>query len=134
MNEELYKQYRRLSDSPSTIRAIDCIPYFGSRTLVYGYDLDRTTVHVWLEVPEDPQIGVIRYTEHDGMTIEFREVRPEWPVDMLAPSKRAYPESTDYNFAVLMKDRGAPLSFTTPDYESDAKRKRIYRPFAGPTR
>lgn len=85
------------------------------RTLVYGYDLDRTTVHVYKSGGE---LHALRYDSHGvivgyvhGTTVDL---------EVLKPTKRAYPERTDYEFAAAMARVDSPLTFTTFDHSRAA--------------
>lgn len=87
------------------------------RTLVYGYTLDRDTFHAYVF---DGEIHVVTYQGHydDSPAHVVRHLHgTQVAFDALVPSKRAYPNRTDYGFAVTMRAAGFPLSFTTWDPE-----------------
>lgn len=68
------------------------------RTLLYGYDANRFDWHVYLE---DGLIHRVIYTVN-GLgrpSVISHESAASWPAEELWPGKRAYPESTDYEFA-----------------------------------
>jgi hypothetical protein len=90
-----------------------------ARTLIFGYDLDRTTVHVYYKdgaihclryhpgrAPDDPDIVVVSYSRGESL-----------PAEPLVPTKRAYPARTDFATAMAMKRLGHPLTFT--NYRDD---------------
>lgn len=77
------------------------------RTLMYGYDVDRRTVHVFMLG------GVIYKSVYSYDEGPVPEGKVSWNPAELVPDKRAYPESTDYEFARMMIDRGHALPFTT---------------------
>lgn len=76
-----------------------------ARTLAYGYNTERHTVHVYLALDE---IHVVTYS---GSTLLSHEHGAEMPLRSLRPSKRTYPERTDYLFATLLAAAGQPLTF-----------------------
>lgn len=83
------------------------------RTLVLGYDLDRATVHVYAR---DGEIHFHRYRRagEDFITLEHSH-GVQLPAADLRPTKRAFPERTDWSFAVRMMVLGCPLTFTEFD-------------------
>lgn len=93
-----------------------------SRTLIYGYDCDRNTFHLYLEdevfhaVVYDHKNTLLSHT--GGTTI---------PVSATVPNKRVYPETCDYEFCKLIEPRlDNSIPFTTYNAKRDAT-----RPFFG---
>lgn len=79
----------------------------GDRTLLYGYDCDRNTYHVYLK-DDLVHLAVYKYGDATVSAItEFEQLRD------LVPNKRLYPESCDYEFCKFLKEAGVYLSFTT---------------------
>jgi hypothetical protein len=88
------------------------------RTLLYGYDCDRRTWHVYLK---DGVIHLLVYLATN--TPEGQDSRVYWfaaneyaynlmwPVDWLVPNKRVYPELCDFEFCVLLKAKQTPVSY-----------------------
>lgn len=77
-------------------------------TLLYGYDLDRNTFHVYMERGD-----IVRYVyDFDGREV-FIGHQHVWSGPFLTPSKRAYPEATNAAFARLLLSKGVAISFTT---------------------
>ncbi|MDI6977229.1 hypothetical protein [Serratia sp. Se-RSBMAAmG] len=76
-------------------------------TLVYGYDCDRNTVHVYAKAG---QIHAVTYNR-DGEIVShvFGE---EVYTGTCKPSKRAYRQNTQYFFASLMAKKGYDLAIT----------------------
>lgn len=74
------------------------------RTLLFGYDCDRNTHHVYLR---DGHIHLVRYTGgypgRQANVIEHHSWKKA-PVTLLVPNKRLYPESCDYDFADHVDD------------------------------
>lgn len=80
------------------------------RTLMYGYDMDRNTVHIYLH---EGIMCAIKYT-YDGKILS--EERGEFDeIYHVLPSKRAYPESTDKEFFEILKYRNEEVVYTTFD-------------------
>lgn len=109
MEKQQYEDYqawlRQLSDPVKFIFAIEFLRPF-RRLLMHGYDGARNDMKVWI----DPDLG-LGVQWHNG-DIEWRA---SWPTGDLYPPKRAYPDRTDYRFAVIMAERHEyPISFTTP--------------------
>lgn len=80
------------------------------RTLVYGYDLDRNTHHVYLM---DGEIHSDIYS-FDGNLLNSTvgiEINPY----KCSPNKRAYPARCDFEFCKLLKEHGVQVSYTTFD-------------------
>lgn len=89
------------------------------RTLVYGYNLNRKTFHVYLK---DGVIHRVVYSGGSSATparVDSRKSDVEWDPADLAPTKRAYPERCDFEFATLLKSKGVVLPFTTFNDEFD---------------
>jgi hypothetical protein len=82
------------------------------RTLLFGFNLDRTTFHVYLK---DGQIRRVIYN-HQGV-IDFQS-QETWEAVSLVPDKRAYPERTDGHFARLMLHHGIAVPYTTFDEDA----------------
>lgn len=79
----------------------------GDRTLIWGYDCDRRSFHVYLK---DDLVHLVTYTGDDReltAQTEFAEM------GFLAPNKRLYPEACDYEFCEFLKSQGVHMSFTT---------------------
>lgn len=80
------------------------------RTLVYGYDVDRSTRHVYLD-----EKGLIHAVVYDHDKLLKLHAFGAVPIEVCRPSKRAYPERTDYEFAKLLATADNELCFTTFD-------------------
>lgn len=112
MNIEQYEELTK----PGVEKAVDVLDLLedkSDRTLVYGYHLDRTTFHLYLF---GGQMYLAEYSYGtDPVVINAADLSPQ----ALRPSKRAYPEACDAEFAGIMKRIGHELCFTTfnPDRE-----------------
>lgn len=84
------------------------------RTLLFGYDCDRNTWHVYC------QNGIVKLHVYDfeKQTIRFEDTFSSW--DELIPNKRLYPESCDSEFCgglVFHKVHMPFLPFSEDRYE-----------------
>lgn len=95
--------------------ASDCRSF--SKTLLYGYDCDRNTHHVY----QDFHGLIYLYVYKDGPVIgqpteikkiDVSEVGVPTLQDLI-PNKRLYPQYCDYEFCAYLKGRGVELPFTT---------------------
>lgn len=79
------------------------------RTLLYGYDSDRHTTHVYL------QDGLIHYykpyTYSDSAP--YHVASPSWDAEMIVPVKRTYPALCDAEFCALLLSKGISPNFTS---------------------
>ena len=101
------EQFERINTT--AISVADLEP--GDRTLLYGYDFARDTVHVYLK---DGKIHFHRYNlrGHDELCTDQHLASEKWPAcDVLVPSKRIYPERSDYAFCVLLMQKKCSLNF-----------------------
>lgn len=86
------------------------------RTLIYGYNCDRSTFHVYL------LDGVIyRHIYSNEYMNTFSYKMSEWDIidspygsnEYYKPDKRVYPECCDMEFCIKLVERGVLLPFTT---------------------
>lgn len=113
--ERLFLQQHPYQDEDDALIHRALLPE-GDRTLTYGYDLDRDTVHVYTF---GDQIVARRYTRvrhsvSNSYVYQTVSVHAgtSLPATVLRPSKRAYPDSTNPEFAHLMASVGVRLSLT----------------------
>lgn len=104
------------------------------RTLLYGYDVERNSFHVYLDsnsmihilryqhlTPkkgELPRAMVISHTSGEEGGVEQNEE--------FVPNKRLYGESCDFEFCMLLKRAGVHLPFTTFEESDEEKRRKQY--------
>jgi hypothetical protein len=100
-------EYLRRSPGPDT-PMIGIMPGH-DRTLLYGYDTDRRTWHVY------QQHGWLRHVIYIGSNREFEFVDGAEKLNArsLVPNKRLYPEACDFAFCCELKRLGIHLTFTT---------------------
>ncbi len=92
------------------IAAVDLAPGLTDqrdRTLLYGYDCDRNTWHVYLK---DGVIHRIVYPFRGDVLVE--DVGPDHVPAALVPDKRLYPERCDFEFCMMLARLGVAMSFT----------------------
>jgi hypothetical protein len=80
-----------------------------NRTLIYGYDCDRHTFHLYIK---DRQFHVHYYVMKKTLSHSCTE---SLDIRACIPDKRVYPESCDYEFCQLLKYRDVGIPFTTYD-------------------
>lgn len=98
------------------------------RTLLYGYDVERETWHIYLDGGH-----IHRFVYNSREVIDHQHFE-HWPfAQALVPNKRLYPERTDYWFANLLKRKHAHLTFTNWKPESDREPEPAYGAFHGLT-
>lgn len=104
MNEHQYKSLAGVEAS-CTLLTGKHLSDQTDRTLLYGYNCDRDTWHVYLE---GGKIHSVIYT-YDGEPTELT-IRSNFDY---VPDKRLYPARCDYEFCELLKKNDVPLPFTT---------------------
>lgn len=112
------------TDTVKYIHARDFSSEVGpAKTLLYGYDCDRNTWHVY----QDPYGSIFLYVYRDmgrelapnGRRIDPVQLRDITlaginSLDELIPNKRLYPQYCDFKFCQYLKDQGlGRLPFTT---------------------
>ncbi len=93
------------------------------RTLVYGYTVERSTFHVYL----DGGVHLVVY-DHVGLLLRHVSEFEGLALAQCVPDKRVYPEACDHEFCVLLKKAGVNVPFTT--WSDD----RVPQPFHGKRR
>lgn len=108
-----------LLERPDTLVTAAELENKQDRTLLFGYNLDRSTWHVYLK---DGEIITVKY---EGWKQEPVLERIEVTENRLyLPSKRLYPACCDFEFCSLLKMAGCNLVFTF--YESDCDKIQFY--------
>lgn len=83
------------------------------RTLLYGYTIDRKTVHLYLKDKEFHYLVYEDYTNDNVKTFKYTLLGKEIKyIYNFIPSKRAYPECCDIEFSYLIKKAGYDIPFT----------------------
>lgn len=95
------------SNGPNiTIHGNQFTENFGDRTLLFGYDTDRRTHHVFLR--DGYVVKVVYMGDQDDLV----EVTKFTSLADLVPNKRLYPEACDYDFCWFLRSHGVQLNFT----------------------
>ena len=79
------------------------------RTLLYGYDCDRRTWHVWQKDGYLHRAIYIQSNRHP----EVHDQNVELDAATLVPNKRLYPEACDIEFCTKLRALDIDLPFTT---------------------
>lgn len=89
------------------------------RTLVYGYDKDRNTYHLYLKH------DLFYSLWYDSALIEIRCEIGVTEIDArhCSPNKRVYPEACDFEFAKLLIQKGVYLTYT---FFNEKRLKAVY--------
>ena len=98
-------EYEKLSirATPDTSVSVSELTDQTDRTLLFGYDFERKTVHVYLKD------GLIHWFHLDT------HFAAAWWEDAkrLVPVKRVYPALSDYKFCALLQSKGIDVPFTS---------------------
>jgi hypothetical protein len=106
MNHEQYVEVQRLTRRPQMVEVNDLMN-LADRTLIYGYDCDRNTFHLYLK---DNLFVRIYYTFEKK--ILSSDIGPFMIATECVPDKRVYPECCDFDFCVLLHSKGIDIPFT----------------------
>lgn len=115
MKEDEFTELRNKANIPS-LEAKSCLKDLTPRTLIWGFDCERNSFHVYLDF--DQTINVVRYdnaTNVVSVKLESDGIKP----GMCIPDKRVYPEACDAEFCAVLKDAGISIPFTS--YNRDRK-------------
>jgi hypothetical protein len=112
-----YVETRKPFDLPVALTAGTFSENYEDRTLLYGYDCDRKTWHLYTS---DANVYLHIYDGVENVTIEHVNLSRAAPrrselQARIIPNKRLYPERCDFDFCVWAKMEGLHLSFTTHD-------------------
>ena len=105
MTPEQVFQLFQMQQGPSDLVGPDGV---ANKTLLYGYDCDRRTWHVW---QKDGFINRAIYI-HGNPSFEDHQCDLTLSASILIPNKRLYADACDYDFCVRLRSIGAHLSFT----------------------
>lgn len=106
MTKDEYTQLSKIWSISPTIKISD-IKNPENRTLIYGYNKDRETFHLYLY----EGMFVILWYSYPDILISFAE-ETELDPDMCIPNKRIYPECCDFEFCALLRKYDVSLPFT----------------------
>ena len=120
MTKEELRQYETYNTQEKLITVND-LANKKDRTLLFGYDCNRKTWHVYLK---DGKIHTIRYSR-DYANDKFVDLTNIVVVDNsdYIPDKRVYPSASDFEFCLLLKKAGCKITMTHPD---DREEKKYY--------
>lgn len=83
-----------------------------TRTLLWGYDTDRNSHHVY---QHEDNIHVVVFGLNDVLISHV--YGPGLQPDEVVPNKRLYPEMCDYDFCLQLSEQGVYLPFTNFSHE-----------------
>ncbi|SEM77845.1 hypothetical protein [Streptacidiphilus jiangxiensis] len=114
------EQYAALTATPLGRSRLSAADLGGpDRTIAFGFTAERHAWHLYLE---GDLLHVLTYDGRAGQTVHHQQSQV-WLTANLVPSKRLYPESTDAQFARLMRSRGHDLRFRDFDAQRHARRR-----------
>lgn len=113
--------YLNRSDEVAEVGAMDNT----TKTLLYGYNTDRETYHLYQEY------GELHLLVYSGKQLMDHKHGRTLPVDKLVPNKRLYPESCNFDFCLQLKKLGVHLPFT--NYNPERAEKLADRELHGST-
>lgn len=101
MNEQQVTFLKQLLETTKTVSVWE-LKNKKDRTLIYGYTTDRHTFHLYLK---NEKFFVAIYN-HDK-TFLSKQTTETLNVEDCFPNKRIYPESCDFEFAILLASKNA---------------------------
>ena len=114
MNEQEYaslQDYRAMPTRLSASMLRNRVP----RTLIWGFDCDRNSFHVYLG--DDNQLHIVRY-DYDGFLLAYQTEANAEP-QAYVPNKRVYPGACDLEFCRILIDADVRIPFTTFEARPD---------------
>jgi len=117
MNLEDFEQFKNIRVHSNVINVLD-LRDLSDRTLIYGYDIDRYTYHLYLK---DCAFHKVIYKLDDMVShVESDSL----PIVECIPDKRVYPECCDYEFSVLLLKNGIEIPYT--NYNDKREQSKLY--------
>lgn len=111
MNLEEFNSLSRRKPAPQRIGPMGD----ETRTLLFGYDVERRTYHVF---QYDRELHLVIYTPgKDGPTIHDHKHDLSLAIEDIMPNKRVYPALSDFGFCQALMNKGISIPFTTYDAE-----------------
>jgi hypothetical protein len=107
LNEAQYEELRNTPAHPQRLSASMLIRH-DPRTLIWGYDTDRNSFHVYIAM--DDVLHIVRYTFEGFLLGDLTEDDAE--LRDYVPNKRVYPEACDFEFCQLLKSVDVDIPFT----------------------
>lgn len=117
MTREEYEALLELRPQEPDRVPLSAFADLSDRTLIYGYTLERQTVHIYM-------IGGKIQVVHPNPSFQGRDL--ECLPFMVLPTKRAYPECCDAEACRLIASHGGYVCFTT--FNDDRTAKQFYGP------
>lgn len=122
------EQYERLSKvTPEEVSvSISELNDHDDRVLLYGYERTEGGSNTLVLLLKDRSFTFLRYGARDHVIDEVWLGDTIYDPERYVPSKRSYPESCDYEFCRLLKQKGVYVSFTSfpSDVETAHRRER----------
>lgn len=113
------EEYEKLMGEVESVLTVDSLENKTPRTLLYGYTCSRDTWHVFIN--QFSEIVTIMYGYGDNAPLNIIPIQSN---EDFIPDKRLYPACCDFEFCLLLKQKGIHLNFTT--YEEPRELKTYY--------
>lgn len=113
MNKEQYEKLKMVEKEKEIILTAENLTDKSDRTLLYGYTTDGTSWHVYIQ---NNQIHAIYYDINKVPNDLIIESNRDF-----VPNKRLYPETCDFEFCKLLKEKDVYLPFTVWDEKREEK-------------
>jgi hypothetical protein len=133
MNHEQLRELRKVGTFGETFHpSLHDLSEFTPRTLLYGYDVDRNSFHIYADDVGDIILHVYNY----NTTLRVQNLTKEGfstehliqgVPNAIVPNKRLYPQYCDFEFCRYLKQIGAELTFTA--YEEPTERPAFTGPY-----
>lgn len=107
MNKEQYETHFS-GNAKAQVISVDMLTSKVPRTLMYGYNCDRDTFHLYLD--KDGQFHSLYYKHPNDLASHKAAI--ELAPDECVPNKRVYPERCDFEFCTLLRNAGVEIPFT----------------------
>lgn len=102
----LKEAYDRLKNFQHNELTVYSALWGDKQTLIYGYNCDRKTVHVYV------MDGLIHKIVYNGNKLLSHESKDKWEAKELVPNKRVYWDRSQYAFCSLCITHGISIAFT----------------------
>lgn len=107
------KEFDSLPGAKITVPTIHSSAFREEKTLLYGYNVDRGTFHVY---SHGGRIHLLIYITEG---VKSYQVHDLWNCEDLIPNKRVYPERSDYKFCREVQNQGVRIPFLNYNLDQD---------------
>lgn len=112
MDKDQFSHLQRLQEGSQKV-SVDMLRSDRPRTLMYGYDGEKNTFHLYLD--DQKVMHSVYYEPAWPFLLLSHESGSDLDVQKCMPNKRVYPERCDFEFCEILKRMGALIPFTSFD-------------------